>query len=370
MKGKGKVVAFGALAVVLGVIGCLAGLEIALRFLPVSSGLRSAAVTAENPIYHFQPNRTVTFSRGWDFAMLNVRRINNAGWVNDQDYGKDSALPLLAVVGDSYIEAAMVPYRETVYGRLADALQGRMRVYSFGASGAPLSQYLIWARHAVREYDAKAVVINVVGNDFDESHVAYLNGRGWWVYRPEPGGELRLHLVDYRPDWLRSLASESALMRYVFFNLQLANTWHEIMAALSGSRGATDTDYAGNTSVAADATRMNISLAVIDAFFRDLPDTVGLTPDRISFTVDGFRYPEKMADGGNSYFGKMRQAFIAKARSLHYGVIDLDQWFFADYAERRERFEFPADGHWNAVGHEVAARALLSSTLLNPQREH
>ena len=81
--------------------------------------------------------------------------------------------PLLAVVGDSMIEAAMVPYRETLQARLAKELAGRLRVYSFAAAGAPLSQYLIWARHAVREYGAQALLISVVSNDFDQSHSAY-----------------------------------------------------------------------------------------------------------------------------------------------------------------------------------------------------
>ena len=84
--------------------------------------------------------------------MLNHRRVNNAGWVNDQDYEHQDVTPLLAIIGDSYIEAMMVPYEQTVYGRLANTLEGRLRVYSFGASGAPLSQYLIWARHAVEHY--------------------------------------------------------------------------------------------------------------------------------------------------------------------------------------------------------------------------
>jgi hypothetical protein len=37
----------------------------------------------------------------------------------------------------------------------------------------------------------------------------------------------------------------------------------------------------------------------------------------------------------------MRQAFIAKAKSLQYGVIDLDRWFFAD--KPHERFEYPTE---------------------------
>src|SRR4029079_18587913 len=128
---------------------------------------------ADNPVFHFLPGRNVTFSRGWNFDMVNYRQVNNAGWVTDQDYHKQDAAPLLAIIGDSYIEAMMVPYEQTVYGRLASSLEGRWRVYSFGASGAPLSQYLIWARHAVEQYGASAVIINVVGNDFDESHISY-----------------------------------------------------------------------------------------------------------------------------------------------------------------------------------------------------
>jgi hypothetical protein len=74
-------------------------------------------------------------SRGWDFEMINHRRVNSAGWVNDQDYHKDDDAPLLAIIGDSYVEALMVPYVKTFYGRLANRLQGRLRVCSFGASG-------------------------------------------------------------------------------------------------------------------------------------------------------------------------------------------------------------------------------------------
>ena len=364
---RGKSLVFGTITVVLSIFSCLVLLEIGLRFFPVNSGLRAQPVTAENPIFHFEPNRTITFSKGWDFKMLNVRRSNNVGWVNDQDYKIEDARPLLVVIGNSYIEAAMVPYPETMYGRLAEALREKLKVYSLGASGAPLSQYLIWAQHAVREYGAKAVIINVVGNDFDESYFTYQNGPGWWVYVPDFDGRLRLELAEYRPGWMRRIVSNSAVARYVFFNLQFPNVWRELKSKF-GSPAIAGPRFAGNTAAEADTARMAISLAVIDAWFRDLPDIVGLPPDRILFTLDGFRYPQGVPKG-DTYFGKMRQAFIAKAQSLQYGVIDLDQWFFADYEKRRERFEYPMDGHWNGFGHEVAARAVLTSDLLHSLNE-
>ena len=87
-------------------------------------GNAHAPVTTQSPIYHFTPNRDFLFSRDWDMVLANRGRINNAGFVNDQDYRKDDRLPLLAMVGDSMIEAAMLAHRDTVQGRLADALAG------------------------------------------------------------------------------------------------------------------------------------------------------------------------------------------------------------------------------------------------------
>jgi len=55
--------------------------------------------------------------------------------------------------------------------------------------------------------------------------------------------------------------------------------------------------YAGNTDFEASPKRVSDSLAAIDAFFRDLPVKTGLPPDRVLFTLDGFRYPQAAAEG-------------------------------------------------------------------------
>lgn len=352
---------FALIVVSLTVVICLGSAEIALQFLPVSSGLRSQPVNAKNPVFHFIPDRDLTFSHGWNFEMVNHRHVNNDGWVNDQNYKKDDHTPLLAIIGDSYIEALMVPYAKTLNGRLAKELNDRLRVYSFGASGAPLSQYLIWAGYAVREYGARAVVINVVGNDFDESHIAHNTGPGWWVYVPGPDGNLGLRLIEYNPNWLRAVLSNSSLARYLFFNLQFTNTWRQIRSFFFGSPNVAAPRYAGNTGAEPDPSRVRASLAAIDAVFRDLPAIVSLPSNRVLFTVDGFRYPDAAAAGRGTYFDLMRRAFSSKAESLGYEVIDLDPRFFEHYAAHGQRFEYPQDGHWNEIGHAVAAKAVLES---------
>jgi hypothetical protein len=359
--GRFRQLVFALITISLTVIAFLGLAELVLRFLPVQSGLHTQPVTAENPVFHFTPERDVIFSRGWNFDLVNHRRVNNAGWVNDQDYRQQDETPLLAVIGDSYIEALTVPYEKTLYGGLANSLAGRLRVYSFGASGAALSQYLIWAGYAVREYGAQAVVINVVGNDFDESHIAYNIGPGWWVYVPGPDGNLHLRLKEYRPGWLRSVVYNSSLARYLFFNLQFGNAWTQVRSFFFGSSALAALPYAGNTAAEADPARVAASLAAIDALFRDLLAIVGLPPDRVLFLLDGFRYPDAAVSGTGTYFDLMRRAFRSKAESLGYEVIDVDPHFFKHYAAYAQKFEYPRDGHWNETGHAVVGKAVLVS---------
>jgi hypothetical protein len=348
----------GTLVLVLGIA------EVALRFFPVATGLRTVEVDDSHRVFHFTPNRDFLFSRDWDMIMSQRGHVNNAGFVNDQDYRKDGETPLLAVVGDSYIEAAMVPYPETLQGRLAENLKGRLRVYSFGASGAPLSQYLIWARHAARDYGAQALLINVVGNDFDESLASYRTSPGFWHYVEGANGELQLRLFEYHPGVFRDLPLRSALARYLLFHLQLGARWLELKSLLFGGPAMAAPRYAGNTAADASEARIRDSLAVIDAFFRDLPEYVGLPPRRIAFTVDGFRYPNAAASSAGTYFDLLRSAFLKKAAAGGYDAIDLDPIFFAYDRRPEDRFEFPRDAHWNSLGHKVAFDAVVHSRFL------
>ena len=66
--------------------------------------------------------------------------------------------------------------------------------------------------------------------------------------------------------------------------------------------------------------------------------------------------PMRRAGGQGTYFDLMRRAFIEKAAAKGYEVIDLDTRFIPRHARTGESFEFRDDNHWNAAGHEVAAR--------------
>ncbi len=357
------------LSVLFGLALPLVVLEVLFWMLPVNGGLMAQAVNENDPVFHFAPNRTVIWSKGWDFSIVNTVKVNNAGYVNDQDYSKSEESPLLAVVGDSYIEAAMVPYAETVHGRLAGQLAPDKRVYSFAASGAPLSQYVIWAREARERYGADKLAIVVISNDFDESLADYKQGPGFHHYVRTASGDLSLRRFDYAPNPIRQFLRLSALARYMFFNVQVRERLGALLAAdisVASTAHAAE-DYVGNTSAKAGKKRMRDSREAVDAFLRDIVQVAGWKKENVVFLVDGIRYPEKSKSKrvAQSYFVRMRTHFLNAARAAGFEAIDLDPAFFAHYEKTKERFEFPSDAHWNGKGHAIAAQALASSATLS-----
>ena len=59
----------------------------------------------------------------------------------------------------------------------------------------------------------------------------------------------------------------------------------------------------------------------------------------------------------------VRRYFLAEAARLGYEAIDMQPRFVARHQRDGARFEFRIDGHWNGVGHQEAAEAIVSSRM-------
>ena len=91
------------------------------------------------------------------------------GWNYPIDYYPINDKKLIAVIGDSYIEAFQVDVDKNYPFLLREKLKNDYEVYAFGKSGAPLSQYLHISRYVNRHFDPDILIFNLVHNDFDES---------------------------------------------------------------------------------------------------------------------------------------------------------------------------------------------------------
>ena len=331
--------------------------EVVLRFLPVCDVLGVMPLNAANPVLRYVPNQDVTHSSGWNFYSVHRLHINNDGFVNDQEYTAASPAPLFAIIGDSYIEALRVPNELTLRGRLERKVAARGRIYSFAKSGTPFSEYLAWADHARSAYHPTAIMISIVGNDFDESLNQYKTVPAGHYYVPDAKGELALRLFDYRPSRLKQFVEHSALIRYLYLDAELPGIIYRLRHP--GAK------FVGNTAAEQTEQVVAESKRAVDAFFRDLPEKSGLPSDKVLLTLDAMRpeiYDPALLDAArDSYFAKMRRYFLEVARAKGYAVIDLQEVFIADYAAHHQRLEFPTDNHWNEAGNAAVAAAVERS---------
>lgn len=359
-----KTVVFSLMAVLLGIVVPLIMIEIMLRFFPVSSATKTMVVDDQNPVVRFSPNHSFTYSKGWQFEIVNTGRINNYGFVNDQDYTSWTEEGPLVIVGDSYVEALMVPYEKTMQGRLAGLLKDKLKVYSIGISGSQLAQYLAFAQYSGTEFRPRAMVFVIIGNDFDESLLKYKEGPGLHFFEENgPDHELVLVRHDYHPSFWKRLLRRSAFVRYLWGTVGIGG-----MSDLVRQGFRREVQYVGNTAANVSEERLAESRRVVDRFFLELPQRAGLDKSRILFVVDAIRpeiYSELDLQRANgSYFALMRQYFFEQAQRYGYEAIDMQPRLIARHRRDGVRFEYPIDAHWNALGHQEAAEAIASSHML------
>ena len=366
-----KTFVFSLLSLFIGLALTFLLLEVTFRFLPTSDSLKALPVNDTNPILRFEANRDLTLSRGPKFEIVAQKRVNNYGFLNDQDYDPQATSPLLAVIGDSFVEAVQVENAKTVHGLLAQEVGNQGRVYSFAASGSPLSNYLVYAQYAVQTFRADALVFVIVHNDFDQSLTKYKNAPGlhYFDHRSEQWPLVR---KDYQPPVVRDLLRQSALVRYLALNLKL--NWRTIENLWMSHTNSARQNKAIRSKASIEQERIVDSERVVDRFFEELPRQTPLPPQQILLVVDGIRsliYDTNLPKADEFYYiQRMFHYFIKTAQQHGYGVIDLHPVFQQRHKTEGLRFDFPNDIHWNEHGHRVAAEAIQKSavyqTLFHP----
>ena len=330
-------------------------LEGAFRLLPVTFLPPLLPVSAAAPVARFQPNVDYRYSRDWNFSIVSKKRSNNYGFIHATDYQREKRGPLLAVIGDSLVEAQQVSAGGSVGDLLDAAVGGKGRVYSLGMSGAPLSQYLVYADYARRTFGADALAIVVAPNDFDESLLKYKTDRRFHYFDADG----RLQRLDYELSTARKLLRESAVLRFVMYNLEAGLRLEALWKSLRGELASAETGEKLERRLA-DSRR------AVDWFLDQLPEKSGLAREAIVFVVDPLRpalYDERTrAEADRGYYGRMTRHFIQAAAARGYEVIDLEQVFLPRYKLDGSRFEAaPTDSHWSALGHRVVAAEIRKS---------
>jgi hypothetical protein len=318
--------------------------------------------------FKFIPNQAGTFVVG-RFGDDKARfQINSDGWNSTRDYRQDHAAAIrIAIIGDSYVEALNVQPTNAVAAVLEKALSHRseVEVYSFGISGASLSHYLAIMRYVRSRFSPDLYIVNIVHNDFHES-LATADRAMFHGLRRAGSSYEEVPPTIYQPSLFRRIAGRSAMVRYLTMNLKVRFEPKDI-SRIHDLWGKTHR-FAANIDAAKIDVRETKDL--VNYIFKKYLQEAEGDRRKLVLVLDAPRQPIYEGMHPHTSLAFQYNKVVAEVcRDLFLYCLDLTDPFWSNFQRNRRRFNSVIDGHWNAYGHEVAAKAIedfLFKNLLFP----
>jgi hypothetical protein len=288
--------------------------------------------------------------------------INSAGWNSGhKTYVKKKGKTRIAIVGDSYVEALMVDYDKSLAERLESLAGNSLEVYRFGISGAPLSHYLYMLEHEVLRYSPDVVIFLLIHNDFDESHKRLAGVYTKSFMRLDVNGDSVTPIPpeEYHPAWYSPIRSSNT-WGYLYLRERINLN---LLRRLFLAPAKTEPVYEANVEVRQLEPAQGKNRMVTEYVLRRAQDICAKNGSLFLVAMDGVRSIIYQDPGRNFDYSKgaLRLNGMAKDVAAELGVpfIDLHPAFSAHFKAHGKRFEFVNDGHWNELGHRVAAKSIL-----------
>lgn len=338
-------------------------LEIFFRtVIPASDPPESFFDETENMYYYNNEKESGVITIG-KFAEIRSRwRINNMHWNYPIDYKTKSNNNLIAVIGDSYIEAFQVDVDKNYPYLLQEKLKPVYEVYAFGKQGAPLSQYLHISRYVNKHFNPDILIFNLVHNDFDES-IEELNPSDYYFLLlslnkdstftetvPHPNYNFRQY------SYWKKVIFRSALFRYIQINLAI-----DVKDILSNLFNNDTVRYEANTSV--EKIQKNKELIIKSTNYlvsKIKNENIG---KRIIFVMDAPRYniyDNNLESSQVLWLNEMTKNICSK-NDIEF--IDLTPLMNEDYKVNKSKFNSDLNAHWNEYGHEFVSNIVLKHLL-------
>jgi len=331
-------------------------LEVFFRIgIPASDPPRGFFDEKESMYYFSNDKENGIYTIG-KFATIRTKwRINNMHWNYPIDYHQIDDRKLIAVIGDSYIEAFQVDVGKNYPFLLREKLKNDYEVYAFGVSGAPLSQYLHISRYVKRHFDADILIFNLIHNDFEESihELEPDHGRFFQVSIGDNGSikeqmpQPNYSYPQYKL-WKR-IIYKSALFRYIYLNCTFRESVDKLLK--------TNKNYESNINT----DNVNSNKELIFKATNYLVKTIREenSDKRVIFVFDAPRFAiyDNILDKSNIRWMNKMMGTICANNNVEY--IDLAPFMEEDYRKMSIKFNFDIDGHWNEYGHKFVGNVLF-----------
>lgn len=332
----------------------LVACELLFRVLPVSTATQTGYYI-DPQISTALPNHTFKAATGWDLRNAQSVHANNFGFAADRDFARNERA--VALIGDSFVEASMLPPEQRPGAQLQRALPQRP-VYAMGAPGTALLDYAERIRFAHERLGVHDFVLLMERFDVRQSFCGSGNIAGPCLRHDTLAAATELQPP---PGFWKRILRHSALAQYLFSQLKLdpARLWQQ---ALKQARPVT-AEQEGTARAAAtkpigpSAQELARQAVVTVTFFqrirpyRDGRLVIVLDSDRTAIRRDGHA-PDDPA----------RDQFITIAKAEGAQLIDTEPLYRAHAARSELTLDVgPYDGHLNPAGIAIAMKAAASA---------
>ena len=326
----------------IGAVICIAALELVLRVLPTST-YSDTGYHIDPLIITYRPHHQFRSSWGWDFSQPLTHQANNLGFLAARDFVPDAKA--LALIGDSFVDASMLPEAERVAAQLEHDLAGRV-VYAMGGPGSSLLDYAERIRYAAEQLKVRDFVVVLERGDIKQAYCGSGNVHGPCLMRGsgEPTTDVRPP-----PSSAQRYLRHSALLQYLLGHLRF-DPVQRLRGALATLAPAPI--KAAPASKAYDSAELE---RVMEQFF------VRIKPYRGGRLVMVFDCDRAALKRGESGSDSARLAAMAQARAHGASVVDLEVGFRDYIAGNPRHLEIsPLDSHWNREATRIVAREIAA----------
>lgn len=321
----------------LGALCFTTGAELLFRALPVATATETGYYV--DPLIRSYPARHHWMAAtGWDLRNPQRLEANNVGFLSRHEFVRDTSA--VALIGDSYVEASMLPALDRLDRQLEESLGSNRKVYAVGAPGTSLLDYAERVRWASTQFGIRDFVLLVEAGDLAQSLCGSGNNDAPCLDRKTLLPAVHLHPAA---SGLKAFIRQSALAQYVFSQLKAepGRLWRlaaqQALPAQGHNVGKRQSPAAPKQAIA----DIRLVDAVADRFLaRAMPHVAG----RLVVVLDADRV-------GSGRAPEERELFVRRLRSAGVAVVDAEP-IFASYRARSTRsIEVgPYDRHLNAIG--------------------
>jgi len=286
--------------------------------------------------------------------------INNGGWNSIFDYQNkiDREMPMIAILGDSYIEGFYSNVHEHIDVFLTEEFEDSISFYTFAMSGGYLAQYIALMKYEVDQYTPDAYVVFLNSSDVLKS-IRELGGKHSYYFQyslDSLGVYNEVVALSVTRSKYKDLLLRSAFVRYLRANAQVS--------LFGGGLADENANQPEPEVVASVEVEISSDLKNAAEFLLSELNSFGKP---VLIVAD---CPKMWI-----YEGGVEEAFddvIALREAIdsfpHVTMVELSSYYVSEYAENDQVFSVEGNPHWDSYANLFIAETIapfVSELLLN-----